>query len=389
MADKAMNSAQMEECFRENTLKRDQVVIRTSILGIAANLLLTGFKAAIGLLSHSIAITLDAVNNLSDAASSVITIIGAKLAGKRPDRVHPFGHGRMEYLSAMVISALVLYAGITSLVASVKKILSPETPEYTGVMLLIVGTAVAVKLLLGTYVKMTGKKINSDALVNSGQDALLDAVISLSTLAAAAVYMIWGISAEAWLGVVISLIIIKSGMDMLKEAISKIIGESAEPGLYRAMIETIAAFGEVQGVHDLIVHNYGPDAYTASVHIAVRDSMDVNVLDTLTREITRDVYEKHGIYLTAVGVYSVNGADPEWKKMRDGVQELVMSTEHVKGMHGFYIDADRHILRMDVVVSFDAPDREAVFREATQKIQEKYPEYEVIPAMDADFGEMV
>ena len=207
---------------------RDRKIIRTSIIGILANIFLVAFKAFIGLTSNSIAIVMDAVNNLSDAASSVITIIGTKLARKEADRKHPFGYGRIEYLSAMVISVLVLYAGITAFIESVKKIITPETPDYTPVALIIVAAGVIVKIALGLYVKSVGKKVNSDSLINSGQDATLDSIISASTLVAAAVYIIFHISLEAWLGAVIAVVIIKSGIEMLRDTLSKILGERAD-----------------------------------------------------------------------------------------------------------------------------------------------------------------
>ena len=161
-------------------MERKQVIVRTSVIGILANLLLAGFKAAAGLLSNSIAIVLDAVNNLSDALSSVITIIGAKLAGRRPDREHPLGHGRYEYLSAMVISAIVLYAGISSFIESVHKIIEPEVADYSMTTLVIVAAAVIVKIVLGRYVSAKGREVGSGSLVASGKDALFDAAISAS-----------------------------------------------------------------------------------------------------------------------------------------------------------------------------------------------------------------
>ena len=198
----------MAENSRETAaeLSRDKQIIRTSIIGIAANVMLAGFKAVMGLLSNSIAITLDAVNNISDAASSIITIIGTKLAGKAPDRKHPFGYGRIEYLSAMIISVIVLYAGITSFTESVSKIIEPETPDYSLPILIIIAVAVVVKIVLGRYVKSVGVKTNSGSLINSGEDAVMDSIISASTLAAAIIYMIWGIGLEAWLGAIISII---------------------------------------------------------------------------------------------------------------------------------------------------------------------------------------
>ena len=195
----------------EEMMDRNRLIVRTSIIGIVANLFLSAFKAAVGLISNSIAVTLDAVNNLSDALSSVITIIGTKLANRQPDKKHPLGHGRTEYLSAMIVAAIVLYAGITSLVESVKKIIHPEIPDYTVVSLIIIASAVVVKLLLGRYVKAQGQKANSGALIASGEDARFDAILSASVLASAVIFLLTGLSLEAWVGVVISGFIIKSG----------------------------------------------------------------------------------------------------------------------------------------------------------------------------------
>ena len=203
---------------------REKMIIRTSLVGIMVNILLAAGKAGVGLLSNSIAIVLDAVNNLSDALSSVITIMGTKLAGRPADRDHPFGHGRYEYLSAAVISVIILYAGLTAFIESFKKVLHPETPYYSKLTLLLIAAAVIVKLLLGRYVKARGKELNSDSLVNSGEDARLDAVISASTLAAAVIFLASGISLEAWLGIAIAAYIIRSGVDMILETISKILG---------------------------------------------------------------------------------------------------------------------------------------------------------------------
>ena len=258
-----------EELYKDSSAEgasgRDRIIIRTSVIGILANVLLAAFKAVVGLLTHSIAIVLDAVNNFSDAASSVITIVGTKLAGKQPDRKHPFGYGRIEYLSAMVISLIVLYAGITSFTESARKILHPDTPEYTVPALVIVAAGVLVKVLLGRFVKSTGEKVNSDSLINSGEDATLDSVISASTLAAAAIYLWKGISLEAWLGAVISVIIIKSGIGMLRETLSKVLGERADADLSKEIKQTVRSFPGVGGAYDLILHNYGTPTTDPSI----------------------------------------------------------------------------------------------------------------------------
>ena len=214
-----------------NGSPREKTIIRTSIIGIIANVFLAGFKAVVGLMTNSIAIVLDAVNNISDAGSSLITIVGTKLAGKEPDRKPPIG----------------LYAGLTSLVESVKQIIHPETPDYNAVSLIIVAVAVVVKIILGRYVKSVGEKVNSDSLVNSGEDATLDSVISASTLAAAGIFLIFHISLEAWLGAIISIVIIKAGVDMLRDTISQILGEKNDPDLVKSIKHTVTGFPQVQG----------------------------------------------------------------------------------------------------------------------------------------------
>ena len=367
--------------------ERDRTIIRTSIIGILANAFLAAFKAVVGLAANSIAIVMDAVNNLSDAASSVITIVGTKLAGKEADRKHPFGYGRIEYLSAMIISLLVLYAGVTAFVESVKKIIHPDMPEYSAVTLIIVAVAVAVKILLGRYVKRTGEKVRSDSLINSGEDATLDAVISASTLAAAAIWLLFRISLEAWLGAVIAAVIIKSGIGMLRETLSRILGERADAQLARDIKATVVSHPEISGVYDMVLHNYGPDSYNGSVHIEVPDTLSADDLDKLIRKVTVDVFRKHNVILTAIGVYSYNTKDPEAAAAREQVSRIAAEHPYVLQMHGFYLDKAEKTIRFDIVVSFDAKDRSQVYREISEKVQEAFPDYTLQIAMDTDFSE--
>ena len=253
---------------------RERVIVRTSIIGIAANILLVAFKAAVGLAANSIAIVLDAVNNLTDALSSVVTILGAKLANRRPDRDHPLGHGRYEYLSAMVIVAIVLYAGVSSLVESVRKIIEPEVADYSTVTLVIIAAAVIVKIVLGRYVSAKGKQVDSGSLVASGKDALFDAAISTSVLAAALIYLATGVSLEAYVGVLISIVIVKAGIDMLRETLDDILGHRPDAELARGIKHTICADPDVLGAYDLLLDSYGPDLTIGAVHVEVPDTMN-------------------------------------------------------------------------------------------------------------------
>ena len=366
---------------------REKTIVKTSIIGIIANVFLAGFKAVIGLMTNSIAIVLDAVNNISDAGSSLITIVGTKLAAKEPDKKHPFGYGRIEYLSAMIISVIVLYAGITSFVESVKQIIHPETPEYNAVSLIIVAVAVVVKILLGRYVKGVGVKVNSDSLINSGEDATLDSIISASTLVAAGIFLIFHISLEAWLGAIISLIIIKSGIEMLRDTISQILGERNDTELAKAIHDTVVSFPGVEGAYDLVLNNYGPDAWNGSIHIEVPDTYSADRLDQMIREIMMKVYSEHHVILTAVGVYSVNTKDEETIQTKKKVEEIVFANAYVRQMHGFYLTKDEKKIRFDIVISFDAKDRRAVYTDVVAAVQKAFPDYSLQVAMDTDFTE--
>lgn len=382
-----MNRIPEEPLKENNEQSREKTIVRTSITGIIANVFLAAFKAVIGLLSNSIAIVLDAVNNISDAGSSLITIVGTKLAARKPDKKHPFGYGRIEYLSAMVISVIVLYAGITSFVESVKQIIHPETPDYSAVSLIIVAVAVVVKILLGRYVKATGEKVNSDSLINSGKDAMLDSVISASTLVAAGIFLMFHISLEAWLGAVISIVIIKSGVEMLRDTISQILGEPNDPDLVNRIKQTVKQFPEVRGAYDLVLHNYGPDTWNGSIHVEVPDTYTADQLDRLIRNIQSEVFKEHRVILTAIGVYSVNTKDEENIRIREKVREIALSHEHVRQIHGFYLDQDEKTMRFDVVISFNAGDRREVYTEVVADVQQVFPDYQLQVAMDMDFAE--
>ena len=366
---------------------REKTIVKTSIIGIIANVFLAGFKAVIGLMTNSIAIILDAVNNISDAGSSLITIVGTKLAGKEPDKKHPFGYGRIEYLSAMIISVIVLYAGITSFVESVKQIIHPETPDYNTISLVIVAVAVVVKILLGRYVKGVGVKVNSDSLINSGEDATLDSIISASTLVAAGIFLIFHISLEAWLGAIISIIIIKSGIEMLRDTISQILGERNDTELAKKIHDTVVSFPGVEGAYDLVLNNYGPDSWNGSIHIEVPDTYSADQLDQMIREIMMKVYSEHNVILTAIGVYSVNTKDEETIQTKQKVEEIVFANEYVRQLHGFYLTKDEKKIRFDIVISFDAKDRRAVYKDVVDAVQKAFPDYTLQVAMDTDFTE--
>lgn len=366
---------------------REKTVIKTSIISIIANIVLSIFKAFVGFLSNSIAIISDAVNNLSDAMSSTITIVGTKLAGKAPDKKHPYGYGRIEYLTSLLISGIVLYAGLTAFIESVKKIISPEVADYSTITLVVLVAGILVKFALGIFVKKTGKKVNSDSLVASGQDAFNDAILSISVLVSAIVYLLFNISLEAYVGALLSVIIIKSGIGLLKEAIDNMLGIRIESNLSRDIKKEILNEKQVKGVFDLVLNDYGPDKYLGSVHIEVEDTLSVSEIDKISRSITKNISEKFGVILHTIGIYSINTQDKEIVDIRKDIKKIVFSFKGVLQMHGFYVDTKEKIMNFDIILDFSIKEREKLYQEIYDKVQEKYKDYKLNITLDVDVSD--
>ena len=366
---------------------REKQIIRVSIIGIITNLILAGSKFTVGFLSSSIAIMVDALNNTSDVLSSVVTVIGAKLAGRPADRAHPYGHGRIEYLSAAVISAIVLYAGVTAFAESLKKIIDPVEPEYTELTLIVVAGGIAAKIILGRYVSIKGKELSSDALKDSGQDALMDAATSSSTLIGAFLFILFKINLEAWLGILISIVIIKAGLDMFKETTSKILGERVSSEITKSIKETVCKTEGIIGAYDLVLTNYGPDKLIGSIHVEVPDDWTAGKIDTASREIIHNVFVEHNILITAVGVYSHNMSNSAVQEIKNRIHRAALSQEYVLQLHGFYCDLEKHSIRFDIVVDFSAHDMDRVHDKVLNKAKELYPDYDITIQVDSDFAD--
>lgn len=367
-------------------MNRSQEIIRTSWIGIVTNVLLAGFKAVVGVLASSVAIVMDAVNNLSDALSSVITIIGTKLSQRPADRKHPFGFGRIEYFSAIIIAVIVLSAGITSLIESVKKIFHPTEPEYTTVTLVIIVVAIVVKLVLGQYVKRKGQQLKSDALIASGSDALFDAAITLATLVSAGVMLLWNVSLDGILGALISLVIIKAGIEMLASPVNELLGTSIPAELSKQIIKETSDFEGVHGVYDLILHNYGPDVKIGSLHINVYDTMSAHEIHGLTRKITTYMYEHHGIIMT-VGVYAVATGDNRRAELQSKVMQSLAAHKDIVQVHGFYYSEKDQMLSVDVVPDISVHDDAKLISQLTEEIQPLVPDMQVVIVVDHNYSE--
>ena len=365
---------------------RTAEIVRVSFRGIGVNIALVLFKAIVGLAAHSISVLLDAVNNLSDALSSVITIVGTKLAGKAPDRKHPYGHGRVEYIAASLVALLVLIAGLTALKKSVGKILHPDDTHYTIISLIVLAAGVAAKIVLGKYFQRKGKALNSDSLSASGTDALFDAVISFATLAAAGLNLIFGWRLEGILGVVISLFILKAGVEILSDTVSRIIGVRADGELTKRIKRSICRYPEIKGAYDLILHSYGPETYFGSVHVEVKDRMTMREFDALNRKIVPEIFDRYGVLLT-IGIYAANTSEMEALQIKKAVRREVRKYPMLMQMHGFYADTEHKRVSFDVVYDFRAEQPNDLVKLLRKDLTEQFPDYRFQINLDSDFSE--
>ncbi len=366
---------------------RHSKIIATSIICIIANLALVVFKTIVGLLSNSIAIILDAINNFSDMLSSIVTIFGAFFARISPDREHPMGHGRSEYLSATMVAVIIMYIGLTALIESIRKIIDPAIPDYSVMTIIVVSVAVIVKIVLGLYVYRVGRVVNSNALAGSGKDALFDAIISLATLIAAIVFIITGISIEAYLATLISIVIIYSGFRMLRETFSIILGERADSDLSRRIRAEVREVKGVKGAYDLILHDYGPNMTFASINVEIPDTMTAPKIDDISREIRRRIYRKYRVSISSVGIYTINTHSDKAVKLRKQVHEIISSFESIIQMYGFYVDEKNKEISVNIVIDFNIKNRHTYYQKVREALAENIPDYSFKLTLNSDFSD--
>lgn len=371
--------------MKQNSNRTAQI-IRVSYCGIGVNLLLVIFKAIVGLAARSIAVLLDAVNNLSDALSSVITIVGTKLAGKAPDKEHPYGHGRIEYVTASVVAIIILFAGLSAMRESVKKILHPSEPDYSILSLVILAAGVGAKILLGKYYQKRGRELHSDSLSASGTDALFDAVIAFATLLAAGMNLLFGWKLEGIMGAVISLFILKAGVSILSETVSSIIGVRADEQFTKRLKHAIRQYPGILGAYDLILHSYGPETYFGSVHVEVDDSMTMREFDALNRKIVPEIFEQFGVLLT-IGIYASNTSERRAHQIKNAVREEVRKHPELMQMHGFYADIQKKTVSFDVVYDFRTAQPDHLVRVIRSDLTKRFPDYHFDIRLDSDFSE--
>ncbi|PQL20203.1 cation transporter [Veillonella denticariosi JCM 15641] len=364
---------------------RNRGITLASIKGIIGNVILVIFKMIVGLASNSIAIILDAVNNLTDVLSSVLTIIGTKLASKEADKEHPFGHGRIEYMTTMAIAFIILGAGIGSLKESIEKIIHPAVSTFDIPGLAIIAAAIVVKIVMGYYIKGQGKKYQSGALIASGVDALFDAVITFATLVSAGLVFFLNIDIQGYVGAIISLFILKAAFDILRDMYNHLLGVRADDELIREIKETIAQHPQVGGVYDLVLNSYGPGETIGSVHISLPENLTVGEIHPLTKGIAVHLYNKFGIAMT-VGVYAENEPSVEVLEIKKELDKVLSLYTNVVQVHAFYVQQEKKVIYYDVIFNFDEEDPHGTLEKIKEELHKRYPDYTQFAVVDADFS---
>lgn len=366
-------------------MEREKIIIKTSYVGILCNTILVLFKMIVGFFVNSIAIVLDAVNNLTDVVSNIATIIGTNLASKSPDREHPFGHGRIEYFTSIIIATFIIIAGIIAFKESIVKIFNPADTRYSYLSLIIIIISVITKFIFGTVVKKIGININSHSLVATGVDAFYDSILSLTTFVAGILNIIFSLNIEGYLGIIISIFIIKSGYSIFKESMDIMIGKRFDKDLTDKIKRRIKSYNEVISVCDLSLHNYGPNKTIGNVHIEINDDMSASKIHTLTRKISVDIYNKFGIYMT-IGIYASN-TDKKSKMIKDYLIKILSSYKCIKQLHGFYVDYTNNSIYFDLIIDFDCNNSDIIKDNIITKMKIKYKDFDYNVIIDDDISE--
>lgn len=352
--------------------------VLASLVGIVCNLLLFVGKLAVGLVLHSVSVMADAFNNLSDAASSVIGFIGVKMAEKPADEEHPFGHGRIEYIAALIVSFLVIEVGFTFFKNAIAKIRTPEELSFNRISMGILLASVAVKLWLSFFNKKLGKRINSTVMQATATDALGDVVTTLATMGSILFFYFTKINIDGYVGLAVSLLVMWAGVGIAKDTLEPLIGQSVDPKLYREISEFVESYDGILGSHDLIVHNYGPTKSLASIHAEVPNNVDIETSHEIIDRIERDAAKKLGIFLV-IHMDPVETADVQVAEVKAEVQEVLHQMDERLSLHDFrMVDGEKWInLIFDVVVPFsygenDRPKLREAIEEKVRSLDERY-----------------
>ena len=377
-----MNS--VESCIKQDTVPRKKIISRTSVIGIVVNLLISGTKVLLGVLTSSIAIVSEGVNNATDALTSILTLIGTKLAGKHPDKKHPFGYGRIEYLTSLVIAVIILVSGVEMLISSVKLIFNPAELTISYVSLIIIAESAVIKFFLGVYTIGQGKKADSGALIAVGVESRNDSFVSLVTIISAAVFLIFHFSIDAYAGVITSLIILKSGFDVLKDTVSELLGRPGEEELAKKLYKEIRNTDGVINAADMMLHNYGPNAYSGSVNIEIDHSRTVGEIYQFIHDLQLRIMHEYNVVMV-FGIYAVDNDHEKIREVRKAIGSFINNREHVKSFHAIYFDSSSDKLYCDLVVDYELKNWDELRSDFVSYMAGLYPENTLELTIETEF----
>ncbi|MBQ0064210.1 MAG: cation transporter [Firmicutes bacterium] len=370
--------------FRQDPESRDGIITTTSGIGILANLFIALTKIIIGLLASSIAIVSEGANNAADVLSSVMTLIGAKLAKKHPDEEHPFGYGRIEYISGLVIAVIILVTGIEMLMSSVKLVFNPEEISVSYLALCTVAFSAVIKFFLGNYTIKMGQKADSGALEAVGADCRADSYASTITIISALVFIFFKWNIDAYAGVITSLLIIKAGYDALMGTLGDIIGRPGDEELAAQIYKEIRSTEGILAAVDMMLHNYGPDAWSGSVNVEIDHKKTVGEIYQFLHDLQLRIMHQYHVVMV-FGVYAVNHDAEYINTMRKNIQSFIHDNEHVKSFHALYLDEKTNDIYCDFIVDYDLKDWDALRSKFEDYMKTIYPEQNVILTIETDF----
>ncbi len=363
---------------------RQNQIIRTSAIGILVNLLIAVVKIIIGTLASSIAIVSEGINNATDAGSSFLTYVGTKLSGKHPDEKHPFGYGRIEYLTGMVVGVLILYAGLSMLKESVDGIFHPADMKVSILAVVIVAGTALTKFFLGMYTIKAAKTVESDALLAVGEDGRNDSYFSVLTILSSIIFLFTGFSLDAYAGIIFSFVVIKSGVDSLKSTASDLIGRPGKEELAKKIYKEVRKTDGVISAIDMMLHDYGPDRYSGSVNIEIDHKRSIGEVYEEIHKLQLRIMEEYHVTMV-FGIYAVDEDTASVADLRRYIGKFVRVNEHVKSFHALYLSKDTDTIYCDFIVDYALEDWDGMKESFKEYMKKQYPEYNVELTIETEF----
>ena len=372
----------------ENPDVRTAYGILSSVVGIFCNVLLFGVKMTIGTLMRSMAVMADAFNNLSDAASSVIGFVGVKMANKPADKDHPFGHGRMEYIAALIVSFLVIEVGITFFKSSIEKIRNPEELAFSWISFIILALSVGVKLWLSVFNRVLGRRIDSKVMLATAADSMGDVITTTATLVSIIVCRFSGVNIDGVVGLIVSIVVIMYGISIARDTLEPLIGKGVDPKLYGEIKELVESYDGIVGTHDLIVHNYGPGRSMASIHAEVPRDVDIETSHEIIDRAEREVSKKLGLFLV-IHMDPVEVHDARVLAIKEKLGRVLHALDDRLTFHDFRVVFGKEQINLifDLVVPFTYNEEEELklSQQVMALMQEVDARYQCVITMDRSF----